>query len=268
MEEHICRTILDKCGEYGHPVVLEQRTKEMSYWVKSQVNHNPLDQLSYTICLPSSTIALHCLQNGACVLVSGRRFTSRVDHIPRASLASRDHIVHSLADPVCVLIETQVSQHHASTEQQRSRVRLVFALDVKTDVSAAGLEHGDFTTHVAAGDDTGSADETGTDVGENTTVEVGRDHDVELLGAGYTLHAGVVHNHVVGDDTGVVLPDALDSVAEKTVGKLHDVGLVDNGDLLAVVGEGERVGELGDTFRLCAGDDLERLDDTVDGGVF
>jgi len=204
-----------------------------------QVNHNLLDQLSYTICLPSSTITLHCLQNGTRVLVSSRRFTSRVDHIPRASLASRNHIVHSLADPVCVLVETQVPQHHATTEQQRSRVRLVLALDVKTNVSAAGLEHGNFTAHVAAGDDTGATDETGTDVGENTAVKVGRDHDVELLRAGYTLHAGVVHNHVVGDDTGVVLSDTLDGVAEETVGKLHDVGLVDDGDLLAVVGEGE-----------------------------
>jgi len=196
--------------------------------------------------------------------VGGRCLGSRVDHIPRASLALGNHIVHSLANPVCVLVKTQVPQHHAAAKQKRSRVRLVLTLNVKTNVSAARLEHGDFTAHVAAGDDTGPSDKTGTDVGENTTVKVGRDHDVELLWPGHTLHASVVDNHVVGDDPGVVLSNALDSVPEKTVGELHDVGLVDDGDLLAVVGKGERVGELGNTFRLCAGDDLEGLDDTVD----
>lgn len=77
------------------------------------------------------------------------------------------------------------------------------------------------------------------------------------------MHASVVHNHVVCRDAWVVLTDTLDGVAEKTVCKLHDVGLVDAGDLLAVVGERERVGEFGDAFRLCAGDDLERLDHPV-----
>lgn len=71
------------------------------------------------------------------------------------------------------------------------------------------------------------------------------------------MHASVVDNHVVCGNTGVVLSHTLDSVAEKTIGELHDVGLVDDGDLLAVVGESERVGELGDTLGLCTSDDLE-----------
>jgi len=178
-----------------------------------------------------------------------------------------DHVVDSLGDTVGVVVKTEVTQHHAAGEDESGGVGLVLALDVKTDVTAAGLEDGDLTTHVATGNDTGATDETSADVGENATVKVGHDHDVELLRTADTLHAGVVDNHVVGLDGGVLLADLLDGVAEETVGKLHDVGLVDAGNLAAVVGQGEGEGELGDALRLGAGDDLERLDDAGDGLV-
>jgi len=180
-------------------------------------------------------------------------------HIPLS-----DDIVNGLGDSVGVVVETNVSQEHAGGKNESGRVGLVLALDVETNVSASGLEDGDITTHVASGNDTGTTDETSSNVGENTSVQVGHDHDVELLGSGDTLHRGVVDNHVVGLDGGELLTDLLDGVAEKTVGQLHDVGLVDAGDLLAVVGQGKGVGELGNALRLCAGDDLERLDDAVD----
>lgn len=88
-----------------------------------------------------------------------------------------------------------------------------------------------------------------------------------MLRTADTLHGGVVDNHVVALDGGVLLTDLLDGVAEETVGKLHDVGLVDAGDLATVVGKSEGEGELGDALRLGAGDDLERLNDALDGLV-
>jgi hypothetical protein len=141
---------------------------------------------------------------------------------------------------------------------------LVLALDVKSDVSAAGLENGDIAAHVATRDNTGTADKAGTDVGENTTVKVGHDENVELLRAADALHGSVIDNHVVGLDAGVVLADTLDGVPEETVCELHDVGLVNTGDLLPVVCKGERVSELGNALRLGASNDLERLDDALD----
>lgn len=163
-----------------------------------------------------------------------------------------------------MVVETKVPQEHGTGENHGSRVGLVLALDVETDVTAAGLEDGDLAAHVATGDDTGATDETGANVGQDTAVQVGHDHDVELLGLGDALHRGVVDNHVVGLESGVVLGDLLEGVAEKTVGKLHDVGLVDDGDLLAVVGQGKGKGELGNALRLGPGDDLEGLDDAGD----
>lgn len=163
-----------------------------------------------------------------------------------------------------MVVKTNVSQEHAAGKNEGGGVGLVLALDVETDVSASRLEDGDVTAHVATGYDTGTTDETGTDVGKDTSVKVGHDEHVELLRAADALHGGVVDNHVVGLDAGVVLTDTLDGVAEQTVGKLHDVGLVDTGNLLPVVCESEREGELGNALGLCASDDLERLNDTLD----
>lgn len=166
-----------------------------------------------------------------------------------------------------MVVETKVAEEHGAGQDQGGGVGLVLALDVETDVTATGLEDGDVAAHVAAGDDTGTTDEGGTNVGQNATVQVRHDHNVKLLGAGDGLHGGVVDNHVVDLEGGVVVGDAVEGGAEETVGQLHDVGLVDAGNLLAVVGEGEVEGELGDALRLGAGDDLEGLDDAGDGLV-
>lgn len=161
-----------------------------------------------------------------------------------------------------MVVKSNVSGEHAGAEEKSGWVGLVFTLDIKTDVSTTWLENGNIATHVASWNNTWTTYETSADVGQDTTVQVWHDHDVELLRTADTLHRSVVDNHVVGLNGGVLLSDSLDGVPEKTIGKLHDVGLVDTGDLLAVVGEGESEGELGDTLRLQAGDDLERLDDT------
>lgn len=164
-------------------------------------------------------------------------------------------------------VKTKVTQKHRTGQDHGTGVGLVLALDVETDVTATGLEDGDVTTHVATGNKTGSTNESGTDVGQDTSVKVGHDHNVELLRAGDGLHGGVVDNHVVDLEGGVVLSDLVECAAEETIGQLHDVGLVDTGDLLAVVGQGEAEGELGDALRLGAGDDLQGLDDTGNGLV-
>ena len=81
------------------------------------------------------------------------------------------------------------------------------------------------------------------------------------------MHAGVVDDHVVCGNARVVLSHTLDCIAEKTIGQLHDVGLVDDGDLLTVICKSERIGEFGNALGLCAGDDLQRLDDARCGGM-
>lgn len=189
--------------------------------------------------------------------------TSRI----RINLPLANDAVDGLGDAVGVVIETEVAEEHGTREEESGRVGLVLALDVETDVTAAGLENSNVTTHVGTRDNTGSTDKSSADVGQDTTVQVRHNHHIELLRARNSLHGGVVDNHVVDFESRVVLADLLDGVAEETVGQLHDVGLVDASDLLAVVGQSEAESELGDALRLGTGDDLERLDDAADGLV-
>lgn len=196
---------------------------------------------------------LHGVQDGPGELLGG----GVAAHITSACLALLNDPVDGLGDAVGMVVKTKVSQKHGSGEDQSAGVGLVLALDVETDVTASGLEDGDVAAHVAARHNARATDETSADVGENASVEVGHDEDVELLGSRDALHGRVVDDHVVVLDGGVVLGHLLACVAEETVGELHDVGLVDAGNLLAVVGEGEGKGELGDALRLGTGDDLE-----------
>lgn len=92
-----------------------------------------------------------------------------------------DNLVDRLRDAVGVVIEANVTEHHGSGQDQSSGVGLVLALDVETDVTASRLEKGDVAAHVATGDDTRATNKTSTDVGQDTSVQVGHDHDIELL---------------------------------------------------------------------------------------
>jgi len=203
---------------------------------------------------------LHLVQNRTGKLVGG----GIASHVACAGGAFSYDLVDRLRDAVGVVIKTNVSQHHGSGQDQSSGVGLVLALDVKTNVTASRLENGNVAAHVATRHDTRAANETSTNVRKDTSVQVGHHHDIKLLWPGDTLHRGIVDDHVVGLESGVVLADSLDRVSEKTIGKLHDVGLVDAGNLLAVVGERKGKGELGDTLRLLARDDLERLHNAAD----
>lgn len=160
-----------------------------------------------------------------------------------------------------------MTEEHRSGKDQSSGVGLVLSFDVKTDVTATGLENGDFAAHVATRDNTGTTDEGSANVGQDTTVQVGHDHNVELLGAGNSLHRSVVDDHVIGLQSRIVLGDLLESVAEKTVGQFHDVSLVNASYLLAVVCQSKTKSEFGNALRLGASDDLEGFDDTLDGLV-
>lgn len=167
-----------------------------------------------------------------------------------------------------MIIQPQMPQEHRPGQQHRRRVRLILALDIQPHVSAAGFEDRDVASHIAAGDDTGPTDEGSADIGQDATVQVRHDHDVELLRTGDGLHGGVVDDHVVGFESGEVLGDFLEGVAEEAVGEFHDVGFVDARHFLAVVGQGEGEGEFGDAFGFGAGDDLEGLDHAGHGLVF
>ena len=166
-----------------------------------------------------------------------------------------------------MIIQTQMSEEHAAAKDHGGGVGLIFTLDIETDMSTSWFEDGDITTHVCTWNNAWSTDQRGSDVGKDASVEVGHDHDIELLGSRNGLHRSVVDDHVVDFEGWVVLGHFLEGVAEETVGKFHNVGFVDTCHLLAVVGKGEAECEFGDTFGLGASDDLEGFDHAIDGLV-
>jgi hypothetical protein len=85
-----------------------------------------------------------------------------------------------------------VTEHHRGGENHGGGVGDVLTHDVLGDVTAPGLEEGELSSDVGSRDNTGTSDESGTDVGNDRTVKVGHDHDIELLGSVDKLHRGVV----------------------------------------------------------------------------
>jgi hypothetical protein len=113
---------------------------------------------------------------------------------------------------------------------------------------------------------TQTTDQTGAHVGQDITVQVGHDHDsvsirCRVLNDSQTCS---VQQVLVVGDVGVVLGDSSTSLEEHAVGHLHDVGLVDGGDLVSAVLGSVVEGVSGDSLRGLVGDQLDRLDDAVD----
>ncbi|TKC35320.1 hypothetical protein EI555_006094, partial [Monodon monoceros] len=60
------------------------------------------------------------------------------------------------------------------------------------------------------------------DVIDNVAIKTGHHHDIKLLGPGYQLHGGVIHNHALKNElriAGCHLPTALE---EETISQFHD----------------------------------------------
>ena len=186
----------------------------------------------------------------------------------RLNIPFTDNTVHSLGNPVGVVIQAKVTEKHRTRQDHSTWVSLVLALDIQPNVTATRLENGNVTSHVATRNQTRATDQRGTDVGKNTTVQVRHDHDVELLGLGDGLHGRVVNDHVVHIQGRIVLGGLVEGVTEQAVGKLHDVGLVDASDLLPVVGKSKVESKFSNTFGFGTGDDLQRLDHALHGLVF
>lgn len=71
-----------------------------------------------------------------------------------------------------MVIQAKMSQEHGPRKKKSRGVCLVLALDIKTDVSAAGFKDGNIAAHVAAGDHPGATDESRGDVGQDTASQV------------------------------------------------------------------------------------------------
>lgn len=158
-----------------------------------------------------------------------------------------------------MLIQPQMPQQHTPRQNHRRRIRLILPLDIQPNMTTPRLKNSHLATHIAPGNDPRPAHQRSPNVGQNASVQIRHDHDVKLLRARNGLHRGVVDNHVIHLERGVVLCRVVKGAAEEAVGELHDVGLVDARNLVTPVRQRKRKRKLGDALALSPRDDLEGL---------
>jgi hypothetical protein len=109
------------------------------------------------------------------------------------------------------------------------------------------FEHRDpVLADVRARRDAEAAGETRDEVAHDVAVQVREHEDVVELGLLHELHAHVVDDAILERDLRILLGHLAAHAEEQAVGELHDVRLVDRGDLLPVVGTGVLERELRD----------------------
>ena len=83
-------------------------------------------------------------------------------------------------------------------------------------------------------------------------IQVGHDHDVELVRIGDKLHAAIIDNHGFKLDVWIVFGNVSATLKKLSIGELHNVGLMNSRHFLATIADGVIESEFGDTFAFCS----------------
>ena len=183
-------------------------------------------------------------------------------------LASSNGLEDSLLNVGGLSVKTHVSQHHDGGQKKSSGVGELLASDIRSG-TVDSLEDGALVTNVSGGSKTKTTNQTSAHVGENVSVQVGHNEDLVVVGkrVGDHLQAGVVQKLSVELNVGVFLGELAGGAQEKTVGHLHDGGLVDSADLLPANVAGVLEGVTENALGSLAGDELDALDNAIDDNV-
>src|SRR6185503_4715536 len=141
---------------------------------------------------------------------------------------------------------------------QRSRIGDALTRDVRRR-SVHRFKHRALLADVRAGNESQAADKTRAKIGNDVAVKILEQHDVKLLGTHHQLHTRVVDNLVVSDDIGIVLTHLAETLEKQTIGKFHDVCLVDRGHFLSPLTLRVFECEARDSRRCLLSDDLYTL---------
>src|SRR5437762_7095854 len=98
-----------------------------------------------------------------------------------------------------------------------------------------GLENSALMSEVRSRHEPKSADESGAQVRNDVTVEVLHEQNVVLIWIHHQLHAGVVDDVLAIRNLRIFLRNIPRAAQEESVRQLHDVGLVDGMNLLAMI---------------------------------
>jgi len=183
-------------------------------------------------------------------------------------LALSNGLENGVLNPVRILVQSHMLQHHHGAEQQSSGVSKALARNIGSR-TVHSLEDGALVTDISGRSKTETTDQTSAHIGQDISVKVGHDEDLVVVGERIRDHlqASVVQQLRIELDIGVVLGDLTGCAQEKTVGHLHDGGLVHGADLLAANGLCVLECEAEDALGSLAGDELDALDDTINNDV-
>lgn len=225
-------------------------------------NHPSNPFVTLTILLFNNN--LQTADDGSGILVGLGRSTK----ITSQGLALSEGIEDSLLDADSVVLKTHVSQHHDGGEEESSWVGKSLASDI-WGRSVDSLEDRALITNVGGWGKTETTNETSAHVRENVSVQVWHDEDLVVIWSwvGDNLQAGVVDKLSVELGGWEVLGDALGGGKEKSIGHLHDGGLVDGADLGAADVLGVLEGVAADALGSLTGDELDGLDNAVNDDV-
>src|SRR5215213_1451014 len=170
--------------------------------------------------------------------------------------------------PVGLFAVAQVDEHVLGRKQRRERVGPVLS-GVLGRRAMYWLEDRYLLPYVRPRCNTEPARKPGTEVREYVAIEIGADQNVVEVRLHDQLHAHVIYDPVVYllEVVLIVSCDLEEDVAEQAIGELHDIGLVDDGDVLATLFLGALEGHPADALGAFAGDDLDRLGRMLAHGV-
>ena len=151
----------------------------------------------------------------------------------------------------------QVPQHQHPRKDQRRRIDLVEAL-VLGGRPVGGLEDRPAFANIRPRRHAQPADQTRAQVADNVAVEVFGHQHVVQLGLLHQLHAHVVDQPLFELDVAVLRSDRFADGLKQPVRVLHDVGLVDGGDLPPAVRAGIVECEPNDPLAVLDADRLDR----------
>ena len=158
-------------------------------------------------------------------------------------------------------------QHVCGGEQHCSGISHVLeGLSFKS-VSRSRLVDNRIFSNVLAGRETGSSDQTGPDVAYDVAVQIGHNHDVELVRVGHQLHAAVVYDSIVELNVRIELRHFFAAPQEQPVRQLHYVSLVYRRYELPVVSVGKVKCKLCNAQRFLSRYDFEVLNYSWDALV-
>lgn len=171
-------------------------------------------------------------------------------------------------DTDSMLLKTHMSQHHDGTEEEGGWVGKCLASDIWGG-AVDGLEDGALVANVGRWGKTKTTDESSAHIRQDISVKVGHNQNLVVVWdwVGDDLQARVVDELSIELDIREVLGDSLGGLEEKTIGHLHDGGLVDGADLGSanVLGILESVSA--DTLAGLSCDQLDALHDAINNDV-